>query len=305
MVYNREQKLTIVVSSCDRYSDLWETFFTVFKKQWENCPCRIILNTESKSYSFDGLKIDCLKLYDSPKDAEKDEWSGRLLKTLNHVKTPYVMLILEDFYLASKVNNDAVSDMLDRIDGIKNFGCLYLMSLFTQAPSYYDKKSGFFKLHKYIFYKVNATAGLWKTDYIKSLLKSGQNAWQFELYATEKAYKDREKFYCLTQSEADRAFRKRQPKSIPKNIVKPIDFDFSAQIAKGKWTTQAVKLLKELGIEVDFNKRGITEFTEFDNQENKNYYIKRFRLAHGENRFIYGLIFYVNHYILGKFKKSD
>jgi hypothetical protein len=51
--------LSIVVSSCDSYSDLWNPFFTLLKKYWigiEKYP--IYLCTESKKITFEGLDKD-------------------------------------------------------------------------------------------------------------------------------------------------------------------------------------------------------------------------------------------------------
>ena len=57
------QDLTIIVCSCDAYEDLWYPYFEIFKNQWPDCKYPIILNTESKTYSHDGLNIKCLNLY--------------------------------------------------------------------------------------------------------------------------------------------------------------------------------------------------------------------------------------------------
>ena len=50
-------EITVLVNSCDEYSEIWDVFFTLFKKYWPQCEYPIVLNTESKSYSFDGLDI--------------------------------------------------------------------------------------------------------------------------------------------------------------------------------------------------------------------------------------------------------
>ena len=57
-------RYTIVVSSCDAYSDLWEPFFKVLKAEWKGLDkIPIVLNTESKSFSYDGLDIRTMKMY--------------------------------------------------------------------------------------------------------------------------------------------------------------------------------------------------------------------------------------------------
>ena len=55
-----KDKLTILVCSCDRYEDLWIPFFTLLRKYWGSKDVRILLNTESLGFSFDGLEIECV-----------------------------------------------------------------------------------------------------------------------------------------------------------------------------------------------------------------------------------------------------
>lgn len=54
---------TILLCSCDAYSDCWEPFFKLLKKFGDNCPYRIQLNTESAKYDYDGFEIQCLQKY--------------------------------------------------------------------------------------------------------------------------------------------------------------------------------------------------------------------------------------------------
>jgi len=48
---------TMLVSSYDGGEDLWDGFFTSVKHQWKNFDMPIVLNTESKTYSYEGFDI--------------------------------------------------------------------------------------------------------------------------------------------------------------------------------------------------------------------------------------------------------
>ena len=52
-----DNKCTIVVSSCDKYEDLWEPFFSILKANWPELDYQIVLNTETKKYKYPGLEI--------------------------------------------------------------------------------------------------------------------------------------------------------------------------------------------------------------------------------------------------------
>ena len=52
-----DKDVTMIFCTCDAYADLWENFFILFKKYWPDFDGEIIFNTESKSYSNEGLNI--------------------------------------------------------------------------------------------------------------------------------------------------------------------------------------------------------------------------------------------------------
>ncbi|MBR2668842.1 MAG: hypothetical protein IKE36_03490, partial [Solobacterium sp.] len=74
-------KVVLLVNSCDAYEDCWIPFFTLLKKYW-NPHMPIYLNTETKSWSFEGLDIRTLQLY---RKEDKPEWSERLIRTLQNI----------------------------------------------------------------------------------------------------------------------------------------------------------------------------------------------------------------------------
>lgn len=49
--------VTILVNSCDRYKDTWYPYFYLLRKQWPNCPYRIVLNVEKETFNFKGVDV--------------------------------------------------------------------------------------------------------------------------------------------------------------------------------------------------------------------------------------------------------
>ena len=109
--------VTIIVNSCDKYDDLWYPFFELFRMQWQECEYPIILNTESKTYSHPNPVaggIISLQLF---KDNKQVDWSTRLIKTLDFVKTDYVLMFLDDEFIQERVNISGFQKSLKRIKG--------------------------------------------------------------------------------------------------------------------------------------------------------------------------------------------
>ena len=154
--------------------------FQVLSKNWPDCPYKIILNTETKTYSYNGFDIACPCVARQIEDIKGYSWSDRVKDTLKLINTKYTLFLLEDFYIENKIDNLKVEDLLNRLDKIKKFGALYLMDVSANYPNYYDKDLNLYKIHKYVNFKANATAAIWNTSFLQSVLKRGESPWDLE-----------------------------------------------------------------------------------------------------------------------------
>lgn len=57
-----ENNCTLLVNSCDSYEDCWNGFFDLLLIQWQDFNMKVVLNTETKTYSHDGLSIETMRL---------------------------------------------------------------------------------------------------------------------------------------------------------------------------------------------------------------------------------------------------
>lgn len=172
---------TLLVSSCDTYSDLWEPFFTLLKKYWPTINSPVYLISDSKKYTFEGFDIRCPLNYKN----SNSTWSERLLKSLDEVKTEYVILLLDDFWLKESVNVSLIDKFVNYMSKDNNIGYICLRS---QPGDTSDKPSNDFKeLNCYgrkNSYRINAQVGLWRKSFLKKILRKHENAWQFEWYGS-------------------------------------------------------------------------------------------------------------------------
>ena len=233
--------VTVLVQSCDKYADLWPIFFEVFNRQWHDCPYPILLNTESSKYESSYFHIQNLQLYkDLPEQTLNEvSWSERYIETLKHIKTKYVLVILDDFFIRKPVDTSKFEDFVNVVEHIPNFGAVYFNYLNT--PTFYNKRLDMFLIHRTTWTRVNSVCGLWNTEVLKSTLVPGETPWTYEHNATERFKNIPINFYSANPETS------------------PIQIDFHEQIMKGKWTAQCVSLLQSMNIDVDFSKRGITE----------------------------------------------
>lgn len=89
-----QNRVTLLVNSCDAYADLWQPFFTLLKRYFVPLPAEILLNTETKDFAFDGLNLRCVH-------STAPTYGERMTDALREVKTEYTLLLLDDFFLAA------------------------------------------------------------------------------------------------------------------------------------------------------------------------------------------------------------
>lgn len=231
------EKLTVLVCSCDAYEDLWYPFFKLFNKYWGNCPCRIILNTETKQYEYNGLNIECFSFY---KDS-KVNYGERIIRHLEEIITPYTLILLDDFFIRESVDDKKIAEIvswLDADESIATFNFDAVRDIYNIKSQY----SGFVERGRIAPYKLNLQAGIWRTDCLKKLWRKNDSPWTWELYGNSRTFEDRYKYYCLESLD-----------NSPIEYGKGYD---AWSVFRGKWCDDIPPLFEKENILIDFSKRG-------------------------------------------------
>jgi hypothetical protein len=117
---------------------------------------------------------------------------------IDQIKTPYVILTLEDFFLQETVNSEAINSALvaiKKLDGT-------MITLQTRSRpknrvegypwlNEFSAKSGF---------RVSCQAALWDRNKLKKLICPGESPWQFEVNCSDRSRYQAHGFYGLIQS---------------------------------------------------------------------------------------------------------
>lgn len=243
-----KNKVTILVNSCDEYSDLWEAFFSLLKKYWPDCPCRIILNTESKTFTYDGLNIECFQLYQLD---SKVAYGERILKHLNKITTEYTLMLLDDFFLRDFIKVHKILECLQWMDSNDKIVSFQFSSLLDKNNIVSCKYDGFEKRPEYGLYKLCFSPALWRTSKLMSYWRKHENPWQWEEIGNIRTVKHKEdEFY-----------------SICEGVPPIIDYGYNKNrcwgVVQGKWAKDNVeRLFEENDIKIDYSQRGV--FSETD-----------------------------------------
>ncbi len=167
--------VTLLVGTCDApaYRALWPLFDKCLKKYWK-VDCPIIFAGET-------IEVPGYKTVLS-----QGAWGGRILKTLEAIKTEYVIFILEDYLFARDITNEFIKEqenILIRFKAEKvQFDQLYPSGVYDLQ--HLEKE--LFRFRRNSNYLNSCQPALIKTEYLKKILLPDCNPWGFELSLNER-----------------------------------------------------------------------------------------------------------------------
>ncbi len=171
--------LTVIILSCDKYSDLWDGHVKMIRKHWCERSVRTILVSESNC----GKSYDDIEIFEA---GNNTEFSERLGAALKNTKTDFVLIVLDDYYLTADVSNSELARLTD-IMKRKRIDYLRLYSL----PHQKNKIDGFSDLYMVDLnrssYAVNLFPAIWKTEFALSTVGVPASAWEYEVSLTPTA----------------------------------------------------------------------------------------------------------------------
>ena len=231
---------TMLVCSCDSYEDTWYPFFKLLKKYWPNCNMPIILNTETKTYQYEGLRIKCLKKFKN----KNVPYGERMIAHIKEINTPYTIVMMDDFFLKRPVNEDELVKVINWMENDPRAVVFSFQAIKDDLNKASEKYLGYNKRPVYGEYKFNFQAAVWKTDYLLKSWKKHETPWEWETIANCRSFTDKYDFYSIQSDDNT-----------------PIDYGFKNSgmgVYRGKWVLDSVEeLFKENDIDIDFTKRGL------------------------------------------------
>ena len=225
----QSDRMSLLVMSCDRYADLWNPMSDCLNRFWPDCPFEILLSTETASPETETA-------FHRVVHSARAAWSGRLLDTLNSIATPYTMLLLDDLWPSLPIPTVAVEEILDLMER-DAIGSVHLRNEGTDQRDY-EKDSAYRIYASGAPYRISASASIWNTAFLQSVLRPEESAWEFERIGSY-----REEALKL-------------PVLVCKNSPLSVVCD-SGAVEQGRWEPLALTFAKEQGIAVDTTKRPI------------------------------------------------
>lgn len=221
----------LLVASCDKYSDLWEPFFTLFHRHWPDCPFPIFLGSNRRSYNGEKVTPICV--------GQDVSWADNLQKMLDHIPFRRVILFLEDFLMVRRVDTQAIQDLLGVVQE-EDLACLRLYP--HPPPSRRLRgKPGLGELRRGDDYRVSTQVAIWDVGTLRALAWPGLSAWDFEIIGS------------LASNEMSAKFW---------GVYEPV-IDYRNGVWRGRWLPEGLEICSRARVDVDLQSRDVFAHAEF------------------------------------------
>lgn len=254
MKTTNNNRMAILVLSCDKYKCAWDDFFNIKDRFWPDCPYSWYVVTESEDYDRNGVELI--------KCGTHLNWTGRLKHAANTAKTDYVAVFLEDFFIEDKIDQKTISTLLKMMDN-SNVSMINVGDVFkwiTQQPNrkYFDEEKNLIIIPKHLRYGISASLSIWRTSFLLDYLGDIDcSAWDFEMNG------------CIIADSYEGL-----PGLLLCDLRQPLHPSRVPVIVQGKLYPPCINHFKKRGYLIDISKYNVMSFKEMCRYNLKHYFAK-------------------------------
>lgn len=272
-------KLTIVVNTCDAYSDVLTIFFAALKLHWPDCTYPIVINTEKNNcYGFDGVTV-----HNFSSDSGRDEWGARLISTLESIDSEFVLMLYDDYILESAVSRDRFESALELLKQQTSASVVYLTSVGFSSVRNDGESSHFSVVKDYSEYRLNSAPAIWRRSDLLDYTGKQDNPWAWEVFGSYRTFGNGKVFYCPPAASDD---------------VFIYNHRKGGAIYRGKWVREVVDVIERtLPVNIDYDLRG---FSSVVRNEKRSLNWKLNFLKTGYQMIGVKVLFFISRYVRAK-----
>jgi len=237
--------ITLIVASCDGFSDCWEPFFSLLHKYWPNCSYPIILGTQSKAFAYPGLAIVSSQIMKHRFTGELS-WSERLLFCLELVESEFVLVMLDDYFISGRVDNEIIERCV-QVMRENRYSHITLTEHGLARPARACDNPLLLKIESRAKYRVSTAPALWRVDSLRSYLRLNENIWQFEVFGSRRSWRREDTFFALNPAALSNG---------AEGAIPYFRSHYNSGIVRGKWQQEIKPFFEAHGITIDYSKRG-------------------------------------------------
>lgn len=213
--------VSVLVMSCDAYSDVWQPFYVLYNKYWQP-PYKTYICSETIACDY----FTTIKTQGS--------WTKRVREALEQIDSEYIIFMLEDYFIRDYVDQDRINKILANF---KDDEAVYDFEEYCNDEIEKEHILGFGKRKDKTIYMNNTQPSIHNRLKLIERLQVDQDPWEWETTIVSSPYK----FYInMTKQIIDTGYYNRNWMGL----------------RKGKWCREIVPFFAKENIEIDYEKRG-------------------------------------------------
>ncbi|MEF2176193.1 MAG: hypothetical protein V3575_07025 [Candidatus Absconditabacteria bacterium] len=146
--------------------------FFLFKKFWPEAIDSVVFGTDKKP-------IDLNDFFENVVVVSDDAYSERVRFSLDRIKTKYVILLLDDYFLSKPIDSSKVESLITTMkeNQVNYFKLIGLPKSFRGFKPY----NGTYLIKSNTHYGISLQPSIWEVNFLKKACKdSADSAWKFE-----------------------------------------------------------------------------------------------------------------------------
>lgn len=185
--------VSIVCVTCDKYARLMPGFYHFLDRYWpgRTWPLQVVAERESPWLPQSPRYF--YYYYD-----EDRRWASNMLRFLAKAAPEIIVLLLDDYYLSESADDDTMRQLVAMIEGDESIGYINLRPwsddvIDGEDWTSWQQISGRPMTGEYdeavAPYLLSLQPGIWRSDFLRWLLKAGEDHWDTEREGTIRARK--------------------------------------------------------------------------------------------------------------------
>lgn len=175
-----KDRLTLLIHSCDKFSDLWDAHVSLLNKNWEDRGIRTIILTDTPRKDVDYPGVEVIGA------GAGKEITERIRYILPLITTEYVLVTLDDYFPIYPINSEKIERLISIMDRNK----YDYIRLFEEPKCDLNitDADGIYTYSLDSDYRVNLYSGIWRKSFMADTLsEKPMSAWDYEVSLTPKA----------------------------------------------------------------------------------------------------------------------
>lgn len=228
----------VLISSCDKYYDLWDHFFHFFEKHWPACPYPVYLATNYKTYQRKNVRQVFSGI--------NSTWSEETQVVLKQLPYEYIIYLQDDYFILKPVDQPAINRLIEKMVLHK---AAYLRLFPAPGPdvAFNDNELGLISSGS--SYRTSLQGAIWQKENFISLLDKKENQWQFEVNAGQRS--SNYLFLSLKPQQGNFKYHRY-----------PVTYYYLTAVIRGKWRRGAAAICKNEGLKLDTTYRPVESYSE-------------------------------------------